>query len=259
MKIHGEPDGEGHIRRKFRIGTFVELGHGSFTVDDIEKQELEMLHLLKWKINPPTSLRFLTSYLRLWPACISHENHLAVTEALVTVTNCARYLTELSVCVSRVALHCKASVIAYASLGSTMEKSTLPHHFQVMFLGDIARATGVDPASRDVRQARSILKEACPIMSFVEDFAHPLSADSAADNVHGRNSPFSFVGTKSNVQFLQNHSRHESGPIRHPEEGKEIAAPRLSASDRKRSRPREGSDHGGKDDGRPTLSRRVSR
>jgi len=172
IKIHGEIDEQEGPRRKLRIGAFVELSRGFFSVQVIEDMESKMLAILKWRVNPPTCLRFIAFLLRLCPKWNSrdypdHNSHAAVMRNLYDV---ARYLTELSVCVSTFAFQSKPSVTAYGSILCAIEalRSPLPSDVRAAFLNNMAESANLYPSADNVRRAYSNIKELSPTM-FQED------------------------------------------------------------------------------------------
>jgi len=173
IKIHGETDEKDGPRRKLRIGAFVELSRGIFGVDVIEQMEREILQLLKWRINPPTSLRFISSFLPLCPSWTSEEYHTPHATIIGGIYDVARYLTELSVCVSSFSFTCDTSVTAYAAILCALEalqsSLPLPYRARVAFLNNMAEATGLYPFDSKVRQVYAKLKDLCPSMFEGED------------------------------------------------------------------------------------------
>jgi hypothetical protein len=176
IKLHGETDSADGPRRKLRIDAFVELSRGFFQVEVIEAMERNIIESLDWRLNPPTSLRFISNFLRLLPAWSINEHctpHAAVTGSIYDV---ARYLSELSVCVSDFSFDFKTSTIAYASILCTLEALQetlpLPYDIRVKFLNNIAEVTGLFPESKEVRQVRDMIKELCPSLFQCSEIPH---------------------------------------------------------------------------------------
>jgi hypothetical protein len=166
IKLHGETGSVSGPRRKLRIDVFVELSRGFFQVEVIEAMERTIIKSLDWRLNPPTSLRFINNFLRLLPMWSINEHftpHAAVAERIYDL---ARYLSELSVCVSGLSFDFKTSTIAYACILCTLEAlqeiMPLPYDIRVKFLNDLAEVTGLFPETKQVRQARDMIKELCP-------------------------------------------------------------------------------------------------
>ena len=55
-------------RRRLRLTSFVELSRGQFSSTDISSMERRMLSTLRWRVNPPTPMAFVSYLLRLFPA-----------------------------------------------------------------------------------------------------------------------------------------------------------------------------------------------
>lgn len=187
IKIHGETDDREGPRRKLRISAFVELSRGFFSIDVIESMERTILESLKWRVNPPTCLRFTASYLRLCPRWGKVEHSAPHATVIGGIFDFARYLTELSVCVSAFSFNHKTSVTAYASILVALEalqhSLPLPYPVRVVFLNNIAEATGLFPNNPDVHKAYTSLKELCP--SLVDgDLSPEFLAERMADLTH---------------------------------------------------------------------------
>lgn len=185
IKIHGETDDLEGPRRKLRIGTFVTLSHGFFTVETIEAMERKMLELLKWNVNPPTSLRFINSYLALcpeWDSPDEEQPRQQYATAMRNITDVARYLSELSVCVSSFSSEHCTSVTAYASIVCALEalKDPLPARIRSAFLGNVAASTGIHHSSAHVRLAMAKLKGLCPSIFAKGDGEQQASSSAAA-------------------------------------------------------------------------------
>jgi Cyclin, N-terminal domain len=179
IKIHGENDNVQGPRRKLRIDAFVELSRGFFQVEVIEAMERELLSALNWRVNPPTMLRFVSNYLRLFPSyeSSSYKSSQTIVSGIYDV---ARYLTELSVCVSSFGFSCKASVTAFSAILCAVEALQQTYYIspeiQDAFLSNLAMATGLHADMHDVRRAQEMLKDLCPSMfkdgSLPQEFYH---------------------------------------------------------------------------------------
>lgn len=168
LKLHGETDATEGPRRKLRIDAFVELSRGFFHVDVIENMELNLLSSLKWRVNPPTSVKFIGCLLRLCPKWSIAEHSSPRTAVMGGMYDVARYLAELSVCVSSFSFTCKASMVGYASILCAIEalqdSLPLPYQVRVTFLKNIAIATGMYPQDLEVRRVCKMLKDLAPNM-----------------------------------------------------------------------------------------------
>jgi len=183
IKLHGETDSIDGPRRKLRIDAFVELSRGFFQVELIESMERKIFTILDWRMNPPSSLRFISSFLLLLPSWNMSEHcapHAAVTGSIYDV---ARYLSELAVCLSDLTFNFNTSTIAYAAIVCTLEALQetlpLPYDARVKFLNNITEVTGLLPESREVRQVRDMIKELCPALFEGKDI-HPTFLHRAA-------------------------------------------------------------------------------
>jgi hypothetical protein len=189
IKIHGQTHSADGLRRKLTINTFVELSRGFFQVEVIEDMERNIIESLDWRLNPPTSLRFIDIFLRLLPAWPIDE-HCTPYAAVVAerIYEVARYLSELSVCVSHFSFDFKTSTFAYASLLCTLEALQdtlpLPSKIRAKFLNDIAELTGLSPETKEVHQARNMIKELCPSLLQCNEIPHTsLSHASSASSL----------------------------------------------------------------------------
>lgn len=164
IKLHGETDAREGAPRKLRINAFVELSRGLFSIETIETTERSILAALEWRVNPPTTVAFIASLLRLLPETFKfHPVHGSVASPIFEM---ARYLTELSVCVSSFSFQFKSSEIAYAailcSIDALRDSVPFPYEVRVAFLNSLAGVTSLTPNMASVRRACSMLMELCP-------------------------------------------------------------------------------------------------
>jgi hypothetical protein len=218
LKIHGETEDLVGPRRKVRIDAFVELSRGFFQVDVIEATESRILSTLNWRMNPPTCLRFVAAYLRLCPQWSENGHHQAHTSFMGGIYDIARYLTELSVCVSTFSFTWKTSAIAYASILCGMEalqsSFPIPYAARVVLQNNIAEATGLLPNDPEILSVRELMKDLCPNM------------------FKGIEVPFELMGLHGSSSKLSEDPPQESGktsPV--------CVVDEQSESGRKRSRP----------------------
>jgi Cyclin, N-terminal domain len=170
IKVHGETDDIDGPRRKLKIDAFYELSRQQFEVHDIEVTERRLLGILNWKVNPPTSLKFIATLIKLcpsWQGATTANSH-SQTNVLGGIYDVARYLTELSVCQSDFSFSFKTSTVAYAALLCGIEAlhSTLPLPYlvRVSFLNNIFEATGLVAGDADVVRICSSIRKLCPEM-----------------------------------------------------------------------------------------------
>lgn len=189
IKLHGEIDGSSGAqpRRKLKIGTFVELSRNLFSVRDLERMEMLVLSTLRWKVNPPTSVKFVSYLLLLLPrhGAYNHKIHESVVNSLFEMS---RYLTELSCCVSTMSFNFKPSIVAYAAILNAMESTdpvSLPFDVRHAFIKNVAMNASLHFDSGEVLRARSTLSELCPLMS---DGQGDLSEEDIAGGINKSNS-----------------------------------------------------------------------
>lgn len=163
IKVHGEI-AKGP-RRKLSIQVFVELGRNFFAPKDIEEMERTILHTLEWKVNPPTSQRYLVPLLDLCPS-YHHTEPRHRSKVIGGVYDVARYLTELAVCVSTFTFTLPCSATALAAIVCAMEavraKLPLPSNVRGRFLLAIETCTGLTVVDDHVQRAYYLLKGLCP-------------------------------------------------------------------------------------------------
>jgi hypothetical protein len=231
LKIHGQTENSEGPRRKLRIDAFVDLSRGVFQVDVIEAMERTILDSLSFRVNPPTCVRFVASYLSLFPKWtdVAYENpHSNVIGGIYDV---ARYLSELSVCVSSFAFTCNSSVIAYASILCAFEalQTSMPPPYQsrVIFQNNMVEATGLLPNDSDVLRVRAMLKDLAPNMFEGDDLPAEFlfdrqesssSLDQELQRDNGKASPVCVVDSDQaspRSQRKRSRSTEESPPILH--------------------------------------------
>jgi hypothetical protein len=146
IKLHGEMEdyeqGYYEERKKLSLSVYVELGRGLLTEELICATELEVLRMLRWRVNPPTSTCFLQSFLALLPPL----NTVARSQLL----DQARYLTDLAACVS---IFDQASHTAFCALACAIETAScgLSPTNRVLCYKALHEATGysnLDPSLR---------------------------------------------------------------------------------------------------------------
>ena len=184
IKLHGETDSYDGPRRKLKIHAFVELSRGLFTVETLAAKEREILKMLEWEVNPPTTVRIVATMLRLLPECDLYEGADSINTASAVYER-ARYLTELAVCVSTFSFNYTTSEVAFASILCAMEalddKVLIPREVRIEFLNRISQATNLTPFAVD--PVCQLLIELCPSMfpserrrcGSVGSIAHPES------------------------------------------------------------------------------------
>ncbi|KAG7365005.1 cyclin-like protein [Nitzschia inconspicua] len=184
LKVHGEMDPD-LVEERIMLGlsTFVELSRGFFSGEVIVAKETEILHALKWHINPPTCSQFLWHYLQLLPAWtveennntdIDHEDAGSEEDVLATrqiiwikVFDVAKYLTELSVFISDFAFNYKPSTISYAALLCALEyvqdRTPFPRRAHAQLLDNLSCISSkFAPHLDDIQHLQNKLKRLAP-------------------------------------------------------------------------------------------------
>mmetsp|Transcript_13486 Transcript_13486/g.24412 ORF Transcript_13486/g.24412 Transcript_13486/m.24412 type:complete len:350 (+) Transcript_13486:97-1146(+) len=169
IKLHGETDAVEGAPRKLRINAFVELSRGMFTIETLETTERAILSNLEWNVNPPTTVCFVASLLRLLPASWdSQPLHASVASSIFEM---ARYLTELSVCVSTFSFKFKSSEISYSAIlcaiDALRDSVPLPYGARIAFLNSVAESTSLTPGADEIRKCCGMIMELCPSL-FIE-------------------------------------------------------------------------------------------
>jgi lipoyl(octanoyl) transferase len=163
IKVHGEIS-QG-TRRKLGINVFVELGRKYFSSEEIVAMERNILCTLEWKVNPPTCQRWLLPLLELCPSW-QHPDPLHRSSVIGGIYDVARYLTELSVCVSTFSFTFPCSATALAAIVCAMEavrsKLPLPSEIRGQFLLTVEVCTGLTVLDGHVKRADHLLKRLCP-------------------------------------------------------------------------------------------------
>jgi hypothetical protein len=164
IKLHGETDGVEGAPRKLRIEAYVELSRGMFTIETLETMERVILSNLEWNVNPPTTVCFVASLLRLLPASWdSQPIHASVASSIFEM---ARYLTELSVCESTFSFQFKSSEISYSAILCAMDtlrdSIPLPYGAKIAFFKIVAKSTSLTPGADKILKCCGMIMELCP-------------------------------------------------------------------------------------------------
>lgn len=162
IKLHGELDSREGAPRKLGMNAFIKLG--LFSLESIKAKERSILAALEWRVNPPTTVAFIGSLLRLLPETFKRlPAHGSVASSIFEM---AKYLTELSVCVSSFSFQFTFSEIAYAailcSIDALRDSVPFPYEVRMAFLNFIAGVTSLSLNKESVRRACTMLMEICP-------------------------------------------------------------------------------------------------
>jgi lipoyl(octanoyl) transferase len=164
MKLHRETNAKDGGLPMPSINAFVELGRGLFSIETIESTERSILATLDWLVHPPTTIAFIASLLCLFP-----KKFKCFRSGARAIYDKARYLTELSVCVSTFSFQFKSSQIAFAailcSVYALRQSVPLSQEAKRAFLTSVASATSLSPSTASVQRACTMLMEVCPSIS----------------------------------------------------------------------------------------------
>ncbi len=142
------------------LSTYVALGLGISEAEVIEAMELHNPFVLEWRLNPPTCSEFISCLLRSCPLKDPDR-----------VGDVARYLAELSVCVSDFSYTCKDSVLAYVCIDCAIELLSLAKAVELtddncsLFLNNMAKVINHHPETEEISRTRRMVKDLlCPSM-----------------------------------------------------------------------------------------------
>lgn len=212
IKVHGETDYSEGPRRKLKIDAFYELSRKQFDVALIERTERHILTALNWNMNPPTTLKFISTFLSLCPEWEYSLHHAPYASIISGIFDVARYLSELSVCHSDFFCSCKTSVLAFACIIFAIDKlhNTLPipYSVRVAFLNNIALATGLVSGNAEVLRVSKMLEAIWPGMSPAEDISHEYQSERASNE----GDELSVDGKVSPICVIEEQKRNEESP-----------------------------------------------
>lgn len=133
--------------------TVSELSKGSFSAQDVEVMELHILNALEWRVNPPTSMSFVRSFLDMIPSY-------ALPEPLRTTANdIAQFQTELAASTFDF-IAVKRSTVAYCSLVNAFESMDMDEKVRNYIASMLAQVISLDPNAGHVRQIQASLLSA---------------------------------------------------------------------------------------------------
>ena len=184
LKLHGETDDVDGPRRRLRLQAFVELSRGLFSAETIERMETELLGMLQWRVNPPTTVRTVATMLRLLPRWRAHRT--SNSNAANSIFEFSKYLTELSVCVSDFTFRFDSSTVAFASILCAMnalrDSTVIPHDVITEYLDTIASVTSLTPSCPHVQDAQHMLMGLCPSMFEMNGLLHVFEHEARMDD-----------------------------------------------------------------------------
>jgi hypothetical protein len=188
VKLHSAgSEEEFNRRRRFKLCSFVELSRGQFDSQDLCAMERTILFTLKWKVNSPTPMTFVTYFLNLlMPEREAMPPHARNNYDLVlhVLRELSRYLTELAVCLGSDCTSERQSHVGFAAIMVSMDLLTyqaLSAPVRDAFTHAVVSTSGWKARELDVcENLRSQLQQALwPEMLLDEseqaDAGHPIS------------------------------------------------------------------------------------
>ena len=152
------------------------LSRGQYSPDQIEAMEYTMLQGLGWRVNTPTALSFVRSFLELLPPGTLEES---VAEAAYDLS---KFQSELAIGDYNL-VPVQASTVAYASIINSLEGLAVEATIIETLAYTIARALRIDIASQRIRDVQNYLYQAISQQS-----GEPV-AESAASRLKSSSSP----------------------------------------------------------------------
>jgi len=128
------------------------LSQGTYTEEQIERMEFNMLQALEWRVNPPTAIAFVRQFLEILPS-----NILCDQGTRDTIYEISKYQIELALRNSRF-LGVKNSIIALASFMNALESIRYLDRRAVEFIErNIPHVLNVDLCSKKFMDAQIVL------------------------------------------------------------------------------------------------------
>lgn len=162
-KLHGDfTVGKNGRRIKLHVNMFADLTGGRFSANDIEASELAILFDLDWFTHPPTTIKFVHSFVKLVPDRTAGGRLLVHPRALVELFEIARFLTELSACAGYLSINFRPSIIAFAAVLCALDELdgevfALNYNVRLQFLSNVEAAANLVPAMEDVEEVKAKL------------------------------------------------------------------------------------------------------
>lgn len=121
-------DQESAYNSRTKPKSFFKHARDRFCADDIYGMELQMLHILQWKVDHPTPMTFVSYYLCLMCLAQQESRDSSAQEVneiiFFLLQGIAKFITELSVCVGGICSLSPASQVARASILVAIELLT---------------------------------------------------------------------------------------------------------------------------------------
>lgn len=136
------------------IQCFANLTSGKFSVEAIQRKELEMLRIMKWRINPPSACRFGMNFIYFIPEYWRSDKTSgfeSLKSERLSIFEFSRYVTELTLHISDITFSYTASEIAFASILYAMDTLKrdirLPNWIRSEFIDEVIDSTNLDLTS----------------------------------------------------------------------------------------------------------------
>lgn len=230
IKLHGDSALIRSRSNRFHlVGTFVQLSRGLFTTEDILEMEREILSVLQWNLNPPTTVSFVTYLLQSTRICKCIKDiftkDLPVSgfsicgqmintndprKALYEVT---KFFSELSTGDYILSLNAKPSCIAVASLMNALlvllnGRTEVTNDPTVMdsIIKNAANMLGLsEDEMRSLSQIQLKLKEMCPF-----PFPSPSVLHAAQSNMNEHTEDTTYGQRELSIQQASNIPQQQS-------------------------------------------------
>lgn len=150
------------------------LSRGTYTPEQVETMEYNIITALQWRLNPPTALSFVRLYLDLIPSDLLDDS------SRQTVYEITKYQTELAVNEYDM-VGVRSSTIALCSLMNSLESVGMDAKLLSQAGYVLSQAIGTDMHSDQIFNVQNWLYESVirqPAKDFT--FAHPVSPKSPA-------------------------------------------------------------------------------
>jgi hypothetical protein len=131
------------------------LSHGVFSCHAIEKMEADILHALKWRVNPPTSFAYVRELLNLIPEQILSK------EMRKTALHMSQLQTGLALA-DHPFMATRASTVAYSALMNSLESLDLGREVLVHVGYTLSQALQIDCDSDHVSTLHQFIVEPPP-------------------------------------------------------------------------------------------------
>jgi hypothetical protein len=127
-----------------------QLSRGAHTEEQVTDMEMEILHAIQWRMNPPTALSFITNFLALVPGVAMSKTDRD------TVYELCKYQTELAVHEYRL-VATDASTLAFAALMNALETVACKGIMDIMNM--LAKVSSIDIKSNLLTELQDMLYE----------------------------------------------------------------------------------------------------